>query len=54
MKKLSFKSLSILRDLFTILFNFHSTTFTPATMEQPSIQDFSAPKGKFYEPVGVS
>jgi hypothetical protein len=37
MEKPSFKSLSILSDLFTILFNFLSAIFTPA-------------KGEFYEP----
>jgi hypothetical protein len=50
MEKPSFKSLSILCDLFTILFNFLSIVFTPATKVQPSFQSLSAPKGKFYEP----
>ena len=50
MEKLSFKSFSILRDLFCIIFNFLSATFTPATTKQPSIRDFSAPTGEFLEP----
>ena len=50
MEKKSFKSLSILRDVFTTLFNFPSAIFTPATTEQPSIHNLSAPKGKFSEP----
>ena len=49
MGKLSFKSFSILRNLFHIIFNFLSATSTPATTEQPSIRDFSAPTGKFLE-----
>ena len=50
MGKLSFKSFSILRNLFRIIFNFLSATSTPATTEQPSIRDFSAPTGEFLEP----
>ena len=50
MEKLSFKSLSILRDVFTILFNFLSAIYTPATTEQTSIHNLSAPKGEFSEP----
>ena len=50
MGKLSFKSFPILRNLFRIIFNFLSATSTPATTEQPSIQDLSAPTGEFLEP----
>ena len=50
MEKLSLKSFSILRNLFRIIFNFLSATSTPATTEQPSIQDLSAPMGEFLEP----
>ena len=50
MGKLSFKSFSILRILFRIIFNFLSATSTPATTEQPSIQHLSAPMGEFLEP----
>ena len=50
MGKLSFKSFSILQNLFHIIFNFLSATLTPAIMEQPSIQDLSAPTGEFLEP----
>ena len=50
MGKLSFKSYSILRNLFRIIFNFLSATSTPATTEKPSIRDFSAPMGEFLEP----
>ena len=50
MGKLSFKSFSILRNLFRIIFTFLSATSTPATTEQPSIQDLSAPTGEFLEP----
>ena len=50
MGKLSFKSFSILQNLFRIIFNFLSATSTPATTEQPSIRDFSAPTGEFLEP----
>ena len=51
MGKLSFKSFSILRNLFRIIFNFLSATSTPATTEQPSIQDLSAPTCEFLEPL---
>src|SRR6185312_13237967 len=54
MGKLSFKSFSILRNLFRIIFNFLSATSTPATTEQPSIQDLSAPTGEFNEPPSSS
>ena len=50
MGKLSFKSFSILRNLFRIIFNFLSVTSTPATAEQPSIRDFFAPTDEFLEP----
>ena len=50
MEKLSFKSLYILWDVFTILFYFLSVIFTPGTMEQPSIHDPPAPMGEFSEP----
>ena len=50
MEKLSFKILSILRDVFTILFNFLSAIFTHATTEQTSIHNLSAPKDEFSEP----
>ena len=50
MEKLSLKSFSILHNLFRIIFNFLSATSTPATTEQPSIRDFSAPTGEFLEP----
>ena len=50
MEKLSFKSFSILQNLFDIIFNFLSTTSTPATTEQPCIQDFAAPTGEILEP----
>ena len=43
MENLSFKS------VLTILFNFVSAIFTPATTDQHSIQDLSAPKGEFSE-----
>ena len=49
MGKLSFKSFSILR-----IFNFLSVTSTPATTEQPSIQDLSTPTGEFNEPPSSS
>ena len=54
MEKLSFKNLSILRDVFTILFNFLSAIFTPAITEQPSVHNLSAPKGEFSEPSSTS
>ena len=50
MENQSFESLCILCDLFTIHFDFLFAIFTPATPEQPSIQDLSAPKGEIYEP----
>ena len=50
MEKLSFKSLSIRRDVLTILFNFLSAIFPPAITEQPSIHNLFAPKGEFPEP----
>jgi hypothetical protein len=50
MENQSFESLCILRDLFTILFDFLFAIFTPATPEQTSIQDLSAPTGEFLEP----
>ena len=50
MGKLSFKSFSILQNLFHIIFNFLSATSTPSTTEQPSIQDLFAPTGEFLEP----
>ena len=50
MEKLSIKSLSILRDVFTILFNFLSAFFTPTTTEHPSIHNLSTPKGEFSKP----
>ena len=50
MGKLFFKSFSILWDVFTILFYFLFTIFTPDIMEQPSIHDPFAPKVKFAEP----
>ena len=50
MGKLSFKSFSILRNLFRIIFDFLSATSTPATTEQPSIQGFAAPTSEFLEP----
>ena len=54
MGKLSFKSFSILWDVFTILFNFLSAIFTPDITEQPSIHDHFAPKGEFSEPSSPS
>ena len=50
MGKLSFKSFSILRNLFRIIFNFLSATSTPTTMKHPSIRDFFAPTDEFLEP----
>ena len=50
MGKLFFKSFSILWDVFTILFYFLFTIFTPDIMEQPSIHDPFAPKVEFSKP----
>ena len=54
MEKLSIKSLSILRDVFTILFNFLSGIFTPNITEESSTHDRSAPKVEFSVPSSPS